>query len=231
MVRRPPRLYGGWQRAGMSTPRLVTILDALASGFPHLERVGSYANAPRHPGQEPGRSGAALSQRIADHLPGSGAASDDVLRRIGKGQQPAEMTQAVAQGKSGWAGRFVIGILGALVQSYRSSTPEATGTGGQRDGPSLFLYATLMLVPGNGTASQWLSGAFQLMEPEEMLGELRQVISHLQGLSHWRFRTNHAPTICHWGERSPGQGAPVADAGCGAAAGRTVCGPRPGAPL
>jgi len=69
--------------------------------------------------------------------------------------------------------------------------------------PHYFSMLTLMLVPGTELYRQWLSGAFQLMRPEAMLGELRQVISHLEGLEHCVFRTNHASNYLPLGGTLP----------------------------
>ena len=42
---------------------------------------------------------------------------------------------------------------------------------------------TVMLVPGTELYRQWRSGSFELPEPLELLGELRQVIVNTNGLS------------------------------------------------
>jgi hypothetical protein len=51
---------------------------------------------------------------------------------------------------------------------------------------------TLMLVPGTQLHREWEAGSFQLLDPEEMLAELRHVIQNLDGLTRCVFRTNHA---------------------------------------
>jgi hypothetical protein len=49
-----------------------------------------------------------------------------------------------------------------------------------------------MLVPGTPLERQWRSGTFRLLEPRELLVELRQIIQHLDCPSGCIFRTNHA---------------------------------------
>jgi hypothetical protein len=49
-----------------------------------------------------------------------------------------------------------------------------------------------MLVPGSELYLQYRTGAFQLMGPEELLGEMREMLRHTDGLSRCIFRTNHA---------------------------------------
>jgi hypothetical protein len=85
----------------------------------------------------------------------------------------------------------VIGILGIAGPELSSLHAEATGQVVSAMDPDYFSMLTLMLVPGTELYQQWQSSVFQLMEPEAMLGELRQVISHLD-VSRCVFRTNHA---------------------------------------
>jgi hypothetical protein len=58
--------------------------------------------------------------------------------------------------------------------------------------PRYLSLLTLMLVPGTPLYRQWRQGAFEPLEPEALLSELRQIILHLEGLSGCIFRTNHA---------------------------------------
>ena len=187
----------------LSTPRLVTILDALASGFPHLERVGSYANARDILGKSEADLALLYRKGLRIIYLGLESGSDHVLRRIGKGATAAEMTQAVHKAKAAGLDVSVIGILGVAGPELSFIHAEATGQVVSAMDPHYFSMLTLMLVPGTELHRQWLSGAFQLMEPEEMLGELRQVISHLQGLSHCVFRTNHASNYLPLGGTLP----------------------------
>lgn len=60
---------------------------------------------------------------------------------------------------------------------------EATGRVVSAMDPRYLSLLTLMLVPGTPLDEQWRQGAFQLLEPEALLGELRHVILHLEGLS------------------------------------------------
>ena len=58
--------------------------------------------------------------------------------------------------------------------------------------PRYLSMLTLMLVPGTPLYGQWREGSFQLMQPEALLAELREVIVHLEDLTGCIFRTNHA---------------------------------------
>jgi radical SAM superfamily enzyme YgiQ (UPF0313 family) len=118
--------------------------------------------------------------------------SDEVLRRINKGATAAEMVEAVQHAKAAGLRVSVIGILGIGGPELSSEHAEATGRVVSAMDPPYLSMLTLMLVPGTPLYQQWRQGTFQLMEPEALLAELRQVILHLDGLSRCIFRTNHA---------------------------------------
>ena len=176
----------------LSARRLVPILDALTSAFPHLERVASYANARNILDKSEADLELLCRKGLRLVYLGLESGSDEVLRRIHKGATAAEMIQAVRKAKAAGMQVSVIGILGIAGPELSSLHAEATGQVVSAMDPDYFSMLTLMLVPGTELYQQWQSGAFQLMEPEAMLGELRQVIGHLEGLSRCVFRTNHA---------------------------------------
>lgn len=176
----------------LSTRRLLLILDALASALPHLERVAIYANARNLLN----KSGADLELLRHEKLEivylGLESGSDEVLERIHKGATASEMVQAVRKARAAGMRASVIGILGIGGPALSSVHAEATGRVVSEMDPQYFSLLTLMMVPGTELYQQWQAGTFQLMTPEAMLAELRQVIGHLNGLSHCVFRTNHA---------------------------------------
>jgi radical SAM superfamily enzyme YgiQ (UPF0313 family) len=176
----------------LSARRLVPILDALNSAFPHLERAASYANARDILDKSEAELALLCRKGLRLVYLGLESGSDEVLRRIRKGAAAAEMVQAVRKAKAAGMLVSVIGILGIAGPELSSLHAEATGQVVSAMDPDYFSMLTLMLVPGTQLYQQWQSGAFQLMEPEAMLGELRQVIGHLEGLSCCVFRTNHA---------------------------------------
>ena len=176
----------------LNANRLNHILDALNDAFPHLERVGVYANAQN------------LLRKSSDELKtlrikglgivylGLESGDDEVLKCIQKGATAAEMIAATVKAKQAGLLVSVIGILG--IASLKGSTQHARLTGqvvSQMD-PDYFSMLTLMLVPGTQLHQKWEEGAFQLPDAEQMLVELHQVIENLDGLTNCIFRTNHA---------------------------------------
>ncbi|MCP4525461.1 MAG: radical SAM protein [Aestuariibacter sp.] len=176
----------------LSTRKLVTILDALAAAFPHLERVGMYANA--RDLLRKSEADLALLRRkgLGIVYVGLESGSDEVLRRVCKGATAADMVQAAHKARDAGMRVSVIGLLGIGGPELSAAHAEVTGQVVSAMDPDYFSMLTLMLVPGTELHRQWEAGAFQLMEPGDMLSELRQVIAHLDGLSRCVFRTNHA---------------------------------------
>jgi len=176
----------------LSTRRLIPILDALTAAFPHLERIGVYANARDLLRKSAADLALLRRKKLGIVYLGLESGSDEVLRRVRKGSTAAEMVEAVRKARAAGMRASVIGILGLGGPALSSAHAEATGrVVGQMD-PEYFSMLSLMLVPGTELHRQWQAGEFQLMGPEGMLAELRRVIAHLDGLSNCLFRTNHA---------------------------------------
>ena len=58
--------------------------------------------------------------------------------------------------------------------------------------PEYLSLLTLMLVPGTELHRQYTDGSFKLMGPEDLLAEMRAIITNTENLSRCVFRTNHA---------------------------------------
>lgn len=80
----------------LNTDRLVTILDALASGFPRLRRVGIYANARDILGKTDADLTLLLQRKLEIVYLGLESGSDEVLRRVQKGIAVTEMVDVHA---------------------------------------------------------------------------------------------------------------------------------------
>jgi len=176
----------------LGTGRLVEIFDAMAAAFPLLRRVGIYANA-RDLINKSDADLALLHEKGLELVYlGLESGSDEVLRRIGKGATAAEMVEGVQKAKRAGIRTSVIALLGVGGAELSDEHAEATGRVVRAMDPHYLSMLTLMLVPGTELHRQWDSGAFQPMPPEDLLGELRQTLTHLDGLSRYVFRTNHA---------------------------------------
>ena len=176
----------------LSTGRLVRILDALNTAFPLLRRVGIYANARDILDKSDADLLRLRDKGLALIYLGMESGSDEVLKRISKGISAAEMVQAVHKAKRAGIRVSVICILGLGGRELSSDHAEQTGRVASAMDPPYLSLLTLMLVPGTELHRQCESGEFALLEPAQMLVELRAIIENLNGLSRCIFRTNHA---------------------------------------
>ena len=176
----------------LKTESLVTILDAMTSGFPLLRRVGIYASARDILGKTDADLAMLRQRKLEIVYLGLESGSDEVLRRIGKGITAAEMVEAVHKLKRAGIRASVIALLGLGGKELSAEHAEETGRVVSAMDPEYLSMLTLMLIPGTELHRQWQSGTFELPEPADLLHELRQVIAHLDGLSRCIFRSNHA---------------------------------------
>lgn len=176
----------------LSTRRLLTIMEALQNTFPHLERVGTYANAQNILSKSDQELRQLVDRGLGIIYLGLESGSDEVLSRIDKGVSSAEMVLAMQKARQVGLMTSVIGILGLGGTELSDNHAQKTGQIVSQMDPNYFSMLTLMLVPGTKLHRQWQAGEFTLLSPQAMLSELRLVIGNLDGLSQCAFRTNHA---------------------------------------
>lgn len=176
----------------LSTERLVTILDGLASAFPRLRRIGIYANARDILGKTDAELAALQQRKLEIVYLGLESGSDEVLRRVQKGITAAEMVEAVQKVRRAGIRASVIALLGLGGKELSAEHAAQTARVVSAMDPEYLSMLTLMLIPGTELHRQWQSGTFELPEPLDLLGELHQVIAGTECLSRCIFRTNHA---------------------------------------
>lgn len=176
----------------LGTDRLLAILDALGSAFPLLRRIGIYASAPDILAKTDAELTLLQERKLEIVYLGLESGSDEVLRRVRKGITAGQMVEAVHKLKRAGIRASVIALLGLGGKQLSAQHAEETGRIVSAMDPEYLSMLTLMLVPGTELDRQRLAGEFELPAPEGLLGELRRVILHLDGLSRCVFRTNHA---------------------------------------
>ncbi len=171
--------------------RLVNILQKIKTNLPWVTRVGVYANTKSIQMKTP--------EELEDlHLHGLGIAymglesGDDVtLKSVRKGATAEKM---IAMGKKiRKAGiKLSITVLLGLAGRERSMIhAQETGRVLSAIDPEYVGALSLMLIPGTPLCNDYEAGIFPLLEPDEMLKELRQMLVHTH-LSMGLFHANHA---------------------------------------
>ncbi|MDH4138318.1 MAG: radical SAM protein [Anaerolineae bacterium] len=176
----------------LSNRQLVPILDALDKAFPNLERVSIYANAQDILRKSEEELTTLYRKKLGMIYMGLESGDDDILRRVKKGATAAEMVEAVKKAQAVGFEMSAIGILGLGERQHSREHAIATGQVVSAMDPAYFSLLTLMVVPGTELYRQYQAGEFVLIEPLEMLAEMRVMIQHMEGLTNCVFRTNHA---------------------------------------
>jgi radical SAM superfamily enzyme YgiQ (UPF0313 family) len=176
----------------LSTRRLIPILDALDKAFPNLERVGIYANAQDILCKSEEELTTLYRKKLGIIYMGLESGDEEILRHVKKGATAAEMIEAVRKAQAVGFKMSVIGILGLGERELSREHAIATGQVISAMDPAYFSLLTLMVVPGTELYRQYKADEFVLIEPLEMLEEMRVMIQHMEGLTRCVFRTNHA---------------------------------------
>ncbi len=171
--------------------RLLKILKEIEKQLPWVTRVGLYANAK------------ALNMKTADELKalkahGVGIAymgletGDDVtLKKINKGATAAHMIQMGRKAKQAGFKLSVTVLLGIAGPERSQIHAKETGRVLSAIDPDYVGALSLMLIPETPLFDDCESGAFRLIEPQEMLAELKTMIAGTD-LTSGLFHANHA---------------------------------------
>ncbi len=176
--------------------RLMKILTEIESQLPWVTRVGIYANAK------------SLRMKTVDELKelkshGLGIAymgleSGDALtlKNINKGETPESMIEMGRKAKEAGLKLSITVILGIAGRERSQIHAEETGKVLSAIDPDYVGALSLMLIPGTPMYQDYVSGEFILIEPDEMLEELKSIITNTnlsQGLFHANHASNYLP--------------------------------------
>ena len=171
--------------------RLTSILADVRAQLPWVTRVGSYANA-RSIGL---KSDAELRELrelgLGILYMGLESGDDATLKGIRKG---ADAATQVAMGRKAIAAGMKLSvtvILGIAGRARSAVHAQDTARVLSEIDPDYVGALSLMLIPGTPLYEDWRTGAFELLDPAEMLAELRTLIAETR-LSRGLFHANHA---------------------------------------
>ena len=171
--------------------RLLTILQAVRERLPWVTRVGTYANA-----KSLNMKSLEELQDLKDHglgivYMGLETGDDVTLNKIDKGAS-AEFMIAMGQKAKSAGFKLSITVLLGIAGRQRSRIhAEETGRVLSAIDPEYVGALSLMLIPGTPLFDEHRAGNFPLLEPPEMLTELRHMIA-ATNLSRGLFHANHA---------------------------------------
>jgi radical SAM superfamily enzyme YgiQ (UPF0313 family) len=187
----------------LPTSDLERILDCLDDNFPHLERVGIYANARDILTKTPEELSLLREKKLGIAYLGLESGNDEILEKVRKGATSEEMIQAVRKAEEAQIATSVIVLLGlgsnAMSRKHASDSARVVS----RMNPSYLSALTLMLLPGTPLFRDYQKGDFEIMNPVSILQELRWLVQDIDVKGPCVFRTNHASNYLPVGGNLP----------------------------
>lgn len=171
--------------------RLVMMLEAIQRQLPWVTRIGTYATAQN------------LALKTAEELEtlrdlglgiiymGLESGDDETLKAINKGIDANEMIEMGRKVKAVGIKLSITVLLGVAGRQRSQQHAEATARVLTAIDPEYIGALSLMLVPGTPMYEANRTGQFSMMEPLELLGELRTMFAGTD-LSQGQFHANHA---------------------------------------
>ncbi|MGD2149392.1 MAG: radical SAM protein [Desulfobacterales bacterium] len=171
--------------------RLLNILLEIEKQLPWVTRVGVYANAK------------SLTMKTLDELKtlkahglgivylGLETGDDVTLHKIRKGATSEQMIQMGKKVRAAGMKLSITVLLGIAGKTRSTIHARETGRVLSAIDPEYIGALSLMLIPGTPLYQDYVSGDFTLLEPNEMLVELKNMIAATE-LSKGLFHANHA---------------------------------------
>ena len=171
--------------------RLVNILERIKERLPWVKRVGLYANTKGIAMKSDEQLKELRDLGVKIVYMGLESGDDIILKEIKKGADSSKMIKMGKRVRQAGI-QLSITVLNGL-GGRKSSKSHALETGRVLSAidPEFVGALSLMLVPGTELFEQHEKGEFELINPEEMLEELRLMIASTH-LSNGLFHANHA---------------------------------------
>jgi radical SAM superfamily enzyme YgiQ (UPF0313 family) len=178
------------------------ILLALASSFPRLRRVSTYATARNLLEKSPEELKHLRELGLSLLYMGPESGDDVTLRRLAKGASAAEHIEAAHKAKQAGMEQSLIFLLGAGGRERSEEHARASGRLATAMDPRFLSTLTLTIVPATPLARLVEQGRFQLPDVLGLLHELRWFVEEAHP-SAAIFRSNHASNYLPIGGRLP----------------------------
>ena len=171
--------------------RLLKILGAIEERLPWVTRVGAYGNAKSLDLKTPEELAELKSHGLGIIYMGLETGDDATLKKINKGAGSAQMIAMGQKAKEAGLKLSIMVLLGIAGRNRSQIHAEATGRVLTAIDPDYVGALSLMLIPGTPLFEDYQADKFELIEPDEMLAELRTMIA-ATNLTRGLFHANHA---------------------------------------
>ena len=171
--------------------RLMNILMEIEKQLPWVTRVGAYANCKSLKMKTLDELKALKDHGLAILYMGLETGDDVTLKKINKGASSEEMIQMGIKARAAGMKLSITVLLGIAGKERSLVHARETGRVLSAIDPEYVGALTLMLIPGTPLYQDYADGKFPLLEPDEMLNELKNMILATE-LSKGLFHANHA---------------------------------------
>ena len=186
----------------MPTDELEKVIEHLYASFPALERVAIYGG-PRDIAEKSVEELTRLREAGLKLVYfGLESGSDQVLRKVRKGALSETMIECAHKLKAAGLKLSSIFILGLGGEELSEVHAQETARVISAQDPDFAAGLTLMVEPGSGIEEEVREGRLTLLNPEQVLQELRVIVEGLE-LTNTMFRTNHASNYAGLGGTLP----------------------------
>nr|MDA8403383.1 radical SAM protein [Desulfobacteraceae bacterium] len=159
--------------------------------LPWIKRVGVYANTKGIRMKTPEELKALYENGLGIAYMGLETGDDETLKNIHKGADAATMIEMGRKIRASGINLSVTVLLGIAGRDRSQIHAQVTGEVLSAIDPEYVGALSLMLIPGTPLCTDHASGTFPLIEPIEMLREIRTMVEHT-ALSNGLFHANHA---------------------------------------
>ena len=176
----------------MTTEKFMRLLETVREIFPECTRVGTYARASQIQGKSEEDLIKLRDAGLGIVYIGAESGSDEVLRRVEKGETARQIVDAVRKAERCGiltSVTFISGLGGReLMEEHAIKTGEMISA----MGASYVGFLTLMLEPEAPLFETERSGSFELLTPSEVMEELEIILENTNCVEETVFRSNHA---------------------------------------
>jgi radical SAM superfamily enzyme YgiQ (UPF0313 family) len=171
--------------------RLIKILERIKERLPWVKRVGLYANPKGIKMKTPEQLGELQKLGVTIAYMGLESGDDLTLKNIKKGANAEKMIEMGKKVKAAGIKLSVTVLVGLSGRSRSEIHALETGRVLSAIDPDFVGALSLMLLPGTPLHDAYKNGDFKLISADEMLAELRLMISSTN-LTNGLFHANHA---------------------------------------
>lgn len=176
----------------LTNEKLLPLMEAAKAIFPECERISVYARAENVLRKSDEELLALKAAGLGIVYIGAESGSDEVLRRVNKGETAAMMTEAVCRAQALGIKTSVTFISGLGGRELMEEHAVKTGEMIAEMGASYVGLLTLMLAPGTPLFKDLAQGRFEQLSQREVAKELELILTHANCRQPCVLRSNHA---------------------------------------